>query len=102
MGGAAGQDGKASSDLEFTITLGSSNPTSISDVSRDGGCAGGGAVDHSCSGMDRLEETRVEGDQEATTKDERKKRQQGKTLPHSQHSAWLVVCYSVSGAWESR
>lgn len=50
-------------------------------------------MDHSCSGMGRLEERRVEGDQGATTKDERQKGQQGKHssgLPHTQHSAWHV------------
>lgn len=71
MGGAAGQDGKASSDLDFAITLGSSNPTAISGVSRDGGCAGGGAVDRSCSGMGRLKARRVDGD-EGATKDEKR------------------------------
>lgn len=70
-GGAAGQDGKASSDSDFVITLGSSNPTAISGVSRDGGCAGGGAVDRSCSGMGRLEARRVDGDSGAT-KDEKR------------------------------
>lgn len=90
MAGAAGQDGKASPDLEFTITTGSSNPTCTSGVSGDGGCAGGGAVDHSCSGMGGLEERRVEEDKGATAKDETKKGQQGQTssgLPGTQHSA---------------
>lgn len=105
MGDAAGQDGKASSDLDFTTTFGSSNPTAISGVSRDEGCAGSQAVDHWCSRMGGLEARKVGGDQGATTKDERKKQQQGKTssqLPCTQHSAWLVMGYSVSRAWESR